>query len=124
VKHRNARSGPRSLPRPDGRFLFGAFLCVCSVLAASGRASARERPYLATYSEAREEPGNLEISMKKQSGLTEVRQDAFGSGTAEFEDGVMGWSTSEFYRSGQTTSNHSTVFNGFDVRGARNGERR
>jgi hypothetical protein len=75
-------------------------------------ATAAERPYFVTYDQTMEEPGNLEIELK---GLTASPQggDQFLSGNTEFEYGVKGWWTTEFYLDGQTTANQSTVFTGF-----------
>jgi hypothetical protein len=74
--------------------------------------SAGERPYFVTYDQTMEEPGNLEIELK---GLTAAPQagDQFLSGNTEFEYGVKGWWTTEFYLDGQTTANQSTIFTGF-----------
>jgi hypothetical protein len=75
-------------------------------------ARAQEPPYLVTYSDALEEPGNLEVAMK---GVTASPKNGnrFGSGTLELEYGVKGWWTTELYLSGQTTQNDGTVFTGF-----------
>ena len=85
-------------------------LCVAGMFAQTARA--QEPPYLVTYSDALEEPGNLEIAMK---GVTASPKNGnrFGSATLELEYGVKGWWTTELYLSGQTTQNDSTVFNGF-----------
>lgn len=74
--------------------------------------SAGERPYFVTYDQTMEEPGNLEIELKS---LTAAPQggDQFLSGNTEFEYGVKGWWTTEFYLDGQTTTNQSTIFTGY-----------
>jgi len=74
--------------------------------------TAAERPYFITYDQGMEEPGNLEIEAQ---GLvaTPDQGDTFLSGVTEFEYGVKGWWTTEFYLDGQTTQNQSTVFTGF-----------
>jgi hypothetical protein len=86
--------------------LLAWLLLTCSAL------SAGERPYFVTYDQTMEEPDNLEIELK---GLTAAPQggDQFLSGNTEFEYGVKGWWTTEFYLDGQTTASQSTIFTGF-----------
>ena len=86
------------------------FLASSSFFAAGLRA--QEPPYLVTYSDALEEPGNLEIAMKGVQAAPK-NGNAFGSATLELEYGAKGWWTTELYLSGQTTQNDSTVFTGF-----------
>jgi hypothetical protein len=86
-----------------------------AVLAGPGlvaAASAQEPPYFVTYSQALEEPGNLEVALK---GLTASPKDAntFFSPTMEFEYGATAWWTTEVYLQGQATQNDSSVFTGF-----------
>jgi len=73
---------------------------------------AQEPPYFVTYSEALEEPGNLEIAYK---GVNAAPKNAntFNSSTMEFEYGMKAWWTTEIYLNGQSTQNDSTVFTGF-----------
>jgi len=73
---------------------------------------AQEKPYFVTYSTDLEEPGNLEIAFK---GLSASPKDAnaFASHTLEMEYGATAWWTTEVYLQGQSTSNDSTIFNGF-----------
>lgn len=89
---------------------FPLFLFACLLLGAG--ICAQEPPYFVTYSAAMEEPGNLEISYK---GVQAAPQNAnnFNSSTMELEYGLKAWWTTEFYLSGQTTHNDSTVFTGF-----------
>jgi hypothetical protein len=89
---------------------YAMFFFTCLSLGAC--AHAQEPPYFVTYSAAMEEPGNLEISYK---GIQAAPQNAnkFNSATMELEYGLKGWWTTEFYLSGQTTHNESTVFTGF-----------
>jgi hypothetical protein len=75
-------------------------------------ARAQERPYFVTYSDALEEPGNLEVAVKTANG-TPKYGNSFKSATLELEYGAKGWWTTEVYLSGQTTQNDSTVFTGF-----------
>lgn len=89
----------------------------CSLLLAlllllSASLRAQEAPYLVTYSDAMEEPGNLEIAYKGISASPK-NANAFHGATIEFEYGLKGWWTTELYLSGQHTQNDSTVFNGF-----------
>jgi hypothetical protein len=81
------------------------------VVSAVPGAVAQEPPYFVTYSHAMEEPGNLEISMKNAVASPKYG-NAFAGGALELEYGATAWWTSEFYLSGQTTANDSTVFTG------------
>jgi hypothetical protein len=87
------------------------FLVILGVSFVSA-AHAQEPPYFVTYSDALEEPGNLEIAYK---GVSAAPKDAnaFTSGTLEFEYGMKAWWTTEIYLNGQSTRNDSTVFTGF-----------
>ena len=76
------------------------------------RAVAQEPPYFVTYSSALEEPGNLEISLKNTQAAP-ANGNAFLGSALEFEYGVKGWWTTEFYLDGQATKNDSTIFTGF-----------
>ncbi len=73
---------------------------------------AQEPPYLVTYSDVLEEPGNLEFATQN---LYSTPKDAnpFYSQTGELEYGVTGWWTAEAYLQGQTTAHDSTVLTGF-----------
>jgi len=75
-------------------------------------AVAQEASYFVTYSQALEEPGNLEVEFKgTQASPKNV--NAFGSGTLELEYGAKAWWTTELYLEGQTTPADSTLFTGF-----------
>ena len=98
---------------PEGiRFCRTALLAFGLLFPCSQAARAQEPPYLVTYSDALEEPGNLEIAVK---GVQAARKNgnSFGSATLELEYGAKGWWTTELYLSGQHTQNDSTVFTGF-----------
>lgn len=82
------------------------------VLLIGSRMQAQEAPYLVTYSDAMEEPGNLEISYKGVNAAPK-NANSFNSATMEFEYGLKGWWTTEVYLSGQHTQNDSAVFTGF-----------
>ena len=87
--------------------LFVIFLVIACTVAAG-----QERPYFVTYSHEMEEPGNLEIESYNVVGQPPGGNVFLGS-TMEFEYGVKGWWTSEFYLDGQGTQNQSTIFTGF-----------
>jgi hypothetical protein len=59
-----------------------------------------------------EEPGNLEIGFNPVFGSQRGGDDFLASWT-EFEYGVKGWWTTEFYLDGQSTFGQSTLFTGF-----------
>jgi hypothetical protein len=72
---------------------------------------AGEGPFFVTYTHQMEEPGNLEFAV---NGVTaSAGGNPFLAGASEFEYGVLGWWTTEFYLDGQTTANQSTLFTGF-----------
>jgi hypothetical protein len=74
-------------------------------------ARAQENPYVVTYDQFLEEPGNLEIEYFS----TYVTQRGGNSSHAywmEFEYGATAWWTTEFYLDAQTTFHDSTVFTG------------
>jgi hypothetical protein len=73
---------------------------------------AQEPPYFVTYSDAMEEPGNLEISYKGIFAAPN-NTNSFNSATLELEYGLKAWWTTEVYLSGQSTQSDSTVFTGF-----------
>lgn len=88
-----------------------ALALVLSNLAAK-TIEAQEPPYFVTYSEALEEPGNLEIALK---GLTAQPTDTHGffSPTLELEYGAEAWWTTEVYLQGVAVAHDSTIFTGF-----------
>src|SRR5436305_14739936 len=73
-----------------------------------------EEGYFLTYSHHMEEPGNLELKYQQVFGNPKSGSAFIGS-LMELEYGVKGWWTSEFYLSGQTTHNDSTVFTGWRI---------
>jgi hypothetical protein len=89
--------------------LAGALLALA---AAPLPARAQEGPYFVTYDHHLEEPGNLEISLTPVLGVPKGNGNFLGS-AAEFEYGVRGWWTTEFYLDGQSTAGDSTVFSGY-----------
>src|SRR5580698_426992 len=71
------------------------------------RAAAQEPPYFVTYSSALEEPGNLEISLRNTKAAPQNGNSFLGS-ALEFEYGVKGWWTTEFYLYGEyENTNHA-----------------
>src|SRR6202034_278067 len=101
-----------ALSRAGFPFLLAALVAGISLLLIPGSARAQEPPYFVTYSHAMEEPGNLEIEFKGTQAAPK-NDNAFGGATVEFEYGAKAWWTTEFYLSGQTTANDSTVFTAF-----------
>jgi len=93
-------------------FLLRTLTAFCMLGLAAASAAAGDRPYCVTYDQTMEEPGNLEIAAR---GLTATPQGGsqFLSGVTEFEYGAKAWWTTEFYLSGQTTANQSTLFTGY-----------
>jgi hypothetical protein len=88
------------------------FLMLLCVSTFGALIQAQEPPYLVTYSDVLEEPGNLEIATQNVYGSP---KDAytFDGQTYEVEYGVTGWWTAEAYLQGQTTVHDSTVMTGF-----------
>jgi hypothetical protein len=74
---------------------------------------AQETPYFVTYDHHLEEPGNLEIETSSTIGVPRSGQPAFFAPWMEFEYGVSGRWTSEFYLEGQSRSGDSTIFTGW-----------
>jgi hypothetical protein len=85
-----------------------------SLLLAAGRGvlKAQEPPYLVTYSDVLEEPGNLEVASQSIYSSPKDANPFYGQ-TVEFEYGLTGWWTTEAYLQGQTTAHDSTIFTGF-----------
>lgn len=74
-------------------------------------ARAQETPYFVAYSHHLEEPGNLEIEAYANYASQKQGPD-FVAPWTEFEYGVTGWWTTEFYLDSQATFGDSTVFTG------------
>jgi hypothetical protein len=85
-------------------------LAICAAICPAARA--QDRPYFITYNHQLEEPGSLEISLNPVFGTQRGGRNFLASWT-EFEYGVKGWWTTEFYLAGQSTRGDSTVFTGF-----------
>jgi hypothetical protein len=76
------------------------------------RLRAGEGPYFVTYDHQMEEPGNLETSLNPVIGVPK-EASGFVASTTEFEYGVKGWWTTEFYLDAQSTRRDSTLFTGW-----------
>jgi len=81
-------------------------------LASAAIICAQEPPTFITYTHQMEEPGNLEISTYGAIGSPDGGHGFYGSAT-EFEYGLKGWWTTEFYLDGQATARDSALFTGF-----------
>jgi len=109
------RALTRSRDRRAGRSIFPFFaMLVGSAFCFAPRAAAQENAYFVTYTQALEEPGNLEVEFRGTTASPK-NGNQFLSGTIELEYGTTRWWTTEFYLSGQSTLNDSTIFNGFRV---------
>jgi hypothetical protein len=100
---------PRRTVAPFSRSILTTLLLL---VFATSAAVAQERPYFITYTHEMEEPGNLEIEFKGVTGAP-PNANRFSAANIEFEYGMRGWWTSEFYLDGQSTQNDSTIFTGF-----------
>jgi len=87
-------------------------LAAAAILGLVPACRAGEGPFFVTYTHQMEEPGNLEFAAKNVTGNPEGGRRFF-AGAAEFEYGVTGWWTSEWYLDGQSTARDSTVFTGY-----------
>jgi hypothetical protein len=76
------------------------------------RSAAQENPYIVAYDHYMEEPGSLDVEYFSTFGTQRGGND-FHSFWTEFEYGATAWWTTEFYLSGQTTFNDSTIFTGW-----------
>ena len=75
-------------------------------------AHAQEPAYFVTYSSVLEEPDNLEVAYRGNQS-TPPNGNGFVSDTMELEYGVRAWWTTEFYLSGVTVENDSTILTAF-----------
>ena len=83
---------------------------LCPIFATALHAG--DKPYFVTYDHQMEEPGNLEIATNPTLGKPQAG-NRFLSLSTEFEYGLKGWWTTEFYLNSQTTRHDSTLFTGF-----------
>lgn len=83
-----------------------ALLCACATFARAG-----ESPYFVTYTQQLEEPGNLEFESKTALGKPSAN-DRFLGTSGEFEYGLTGWWTVEFYLDHQFTNGQGGRFVG------------
>jgi hypothetical protein len=94
------------------RFLLIVPIFAFLALFSAARASAQENPYIVAYDHYMEEPGSLDVEYFSTFGTQRGGND-FHAFWTEFEYGATPWWTTEFYLSGQTTFNDSTIFTGF-----------
>ncbi len=94
------------------RLMAMVILGACGLTMGAGRAAAQEPPYFVTYSDALEEPGNLEIAWKG-AAASPKNGNAFTGAALEMEYGATAWWTTEVYLDGQSTKNDSTIFTGY-----------
>ena len=73
---------------------------------------AGEGPFFVTYTHQMEEPGNLEFTTKNAAG-NPAGGNPFLASAAEFEYGMTGWWTTEFYLDGQGTASDAALFTGY-----------
>lgn len=104
--------GVISRARYSAAFFLGVLCLAGGALLGAPRAAAQEPPYFVAYSDALEEPDNLEVALKT-TAASPNNGNRFGSATLELEYGAKGWWTTEVYLSGQTTAHDTTLFNGF-----------
>jgi hypothetical protein len=97
--------GRRRLTSAGWWVIIAAFLCRPCVWAGEG-------PFFITYTHQMEEPGNLEIATKNLTGKP-VDGNRFVGSALEFEYGMNGWWTSEFYLDGQATAKDNVLFTGY-----------
>lgn len=93
------------------RLLHLAFCLGCLLAATS--LHAQESPYFVTYTHHMEEPGNLDIETSSTMGVPRSGQHFFFAPYMEFEYGVTGRWTSEFYLEGQSTVGADATFTGW-----------
>jgi hypothetical protein len=93
-------------------FLVRLLTLAAVFVALSPGAFAQERPFFITYTHQMEEPGSLEIATNPVFG-TQRAGGRFLSSWTEFEYGVNGWWTTEFYLDFQTTHHDSSLLTGF-----------
>jgi hypothetical protein len=79
-------------------------------LSPAGRAA--DGPFFITYTHQMEEPGNLEFAAKNMIGAPDGG-NRFAGTAVEFEYGVKGWWTSEWYLDGQATRGQGALFTGY-----------
>lgn len=98
--------------RPGRRGLILMTSLACLIWTGFPSSAKADKPYFVTYDDQMEEPGNFEISFNPLIGLPHTAPGFFGE-WAEFEYGMKGWWTTEFYLDGQSTRGQSTIFTGY-----------
>lgn len=89
-----------------------AFIVLAVLALGCCQMRAAEGPYFVTYTHQMEEQGNLDLETRSVLSKP-ARGNRFLGAATEFECGVLGWWTTEFYLDGQTTANDSMLFTGF-----------
>ncbi len=110
----NATKLQQALPRKS--LSLGLLTTLMAVALAAPTARAQERPYFLTYTHHMEEPGHLEIATQSTAApafRSRPGVSPFVASLVEFEYGVKGWWTSEWYLDGQATAGQSTLFTGW-----------
>lgn len=97
------------------RLALAILLCSLPALFAASTAAAQEMPYLVTYDNSMEDPGDLEISFYNTLGVPGNAQPLFIAPYLEFEYGAKPWWTTSLYLEGQSTEADSTIFTGWRV---------
>jgi hypothetical protein len=90
---------------PAGMLLLASFLAFTVACHA-------EAPFFITYTHQLEEPGNLELDLKNNTGKPDGANRFLGT-ALEFEYGAKGWWTTELYLDGQATANDGALMPGF-----------
>jgi len=87
-------------------------VCVLAMVAFPITARAQEQPYFVTYDSRLEDVGDLEISLEPVFGRSDGIRPFVG-GLTEFEYGLTGWWTTEFYIDWQHTDDEGGAYTGF-----------
>jgi hypothetical protein len=95
------------------RNLLSVFFCLMMMATLGSLSAAQEKPYFVTYDHHMEEPGSLEIATESTIGLPHAPAPGYFAPLVEFEYGVTGWWTSEFYLEGQSTRGDSAILTGW-----------
>lgn len=99
--------------KQQGKASVGRKLWIATIFLVSAPAARSvEGPFFITYTHQMEEPGNLEMSIKADTGSPSGGNRFFGA-AAELEYGIQGWWTTELYLDGQSTIDQSTIFTGY-----------
>jgi hypothetical protein len=109
ISDRSGLRYPGSIDKMNLAKLTGGLVCLLA--SASLPLRAGEGPFFVTYTQQMEEQGNLDVETHSVTG--NPGGNRFGAAAVEFEYGLLGWWTTEFYLDGQVTAKDSTLFTGF-----------